>query len=779
MHQDTGNTEPPNVTREVRGLEGRVEILRDAHGIAHVRAGSSSDAWFGLGYVHASDRLWQMDAARRRMAGRWAEWVGADGIAADRLARRMGGESASRRDLAALGAPARAMLAAYSAGVNALLGEGRALPLEYRLLDTAPQPWEDWHSIAVLRHRGFLMGSVWFKLWRAAAVRAIGADAVTALRYHDGGADRLCIPPGADAKRWIATLADLGPAIEALAELGAADATGGGSNNWAIAGSRTASGRPLLAGDPHRVFERPGMYQQAQLAGDRFDVIGLTVPGVPGLPYFAHNGKVAWSVTHAFADIHDLFVERFSDGGRRHQTRSGWIDSEVRDEIIHVRDAAPVALQIVSTGHGPVVVGDPASGCALTLQSVQFALTDHSFDCLPAMLEADSVDALFATTRGFGLFDHNLLAADTAGHIGHRVRAIVPQRPRVNGWLPVPGWSGDHDWQGVIPWEAMPQTLDPARGFLVTANNRFVDEGPRERYYFSTDCHPPWRARRIEQRLAALPAATNADMATLLMDDVSSAAPLFCERLAGLNPQQLNGLSEGARQMLATIIGWDGHMAADSVAAAAYTRWRWALAALLHTRSGLSATAGDALLQLPPRTVATNQLWWTLPSLVLADDRRLLAGIDWPTAFVKALEQAASQRDDRAWGEMHQVRMSHPLAATFPDQAQLLQPPGAAVGGDNDTVCANGALAGNRPSTQRLQAVYGPIARYVFDVGDWEASRWIVFDGASGDPHSPHYLDQHALWAAGRMVPMQRDWSAIAEGARRTVLIAAPGNRAA
>ena len=641
MHQTGSNAGPPrpsgegsavNTTRRLQGadgLEAPVEIHRDAWGIAHVRARNSHDAWFGLGYVHATDRIWQMDATRRRMAGRWSEWVGPEGVPADRLARRLGGEAASRRDLAALGADARAMLAAYTAGVNAWLGEDHPLPLEYRLLQTRPEPWEGWHAIAAMRYRGFLMGSVWFKLWRAAALRAIGQDAIGALRYHDGGQDLLTIPPGAQSQRWLASLHDLAPAIAALAELGAVDATGGGSNNWALAGTRTASGRPLLAGDPHRAFEMPGMYLQAHVAAeDRFDAIGLTVPGEPGFPHFAHNGKVAWCVTHAFADIHDLFVERF-DGQGRHLTRGGWVPSRVHEEQIEVRDAPPVTVRIVETGHGPIIAesnGPAGSNCGLALQSVQFAVVDRSFDCLPAMLEAGTVDELYAASRSWGLIDHNLVAADTAGHIGHRVRAIVPDRPRLNGWLPVPGWSGEYDWRGMIPWEDMPVATDPARGFVVTANNRFVAETSGDRYYFCTDCHPPWRAQRIEERLAALPAATGDDMAALHLDDVSLAAAVFRPGLAGLPAAVLAGLSPAARRLHLALLEWDGRMAAESAAAAGYSRWRWALAALLYERSGLAATGQDPLLRLPPGVVATNQLWWTLPRLVLDDDRRLLGG---------------------------------------------------------------------------------------------------------------------------------------------------------
>ena len=217
------------------------------------------------------------------------------------------------------------MVDAYTTGVNAWLRTHHA-PAEYKLLGNAPEPWEPWHCVAAMRQRGYLMGSLWFKLWRAAAFSVVGPDAVVKLRYDDGGADRLCIPPGSDANRWVASLADLAEPIRALSLLATGAETGGGSNNWALAPSRTASGRPLLAGDPHRAFELPGMYAQMQLACDEFDAVGFTIPGVPGFPHFGHNADVAWGVTHAFADIHDLYVEHFDQADPScYRHRDAWL----------------------------------------------------------------------------------------------------------------------------------------------------------------------------------------------------------------------------------------------------------------------------------------------------------------------------------------------------------------------------------------------------------------------------------------------------------------------
>ncbi|WP_119418620.1 penicillin acylase family protein [Desertibaculum subflavum] len=737
----------------VAGLEGKAEIFRDPWGIPHIRARGTADAWFALGFAHAQDRLWQMESTLRRAVGRWAEWAGPSGLPADKLARRLDALGAAKRDFAALPPAARGMLEAYAAGVNACIARGPA-PVEYRLLDAAPELWEPWAGIAVMRQRGFLMGSVWFKLWRAAALRAIGPDNIGKLRYDDGGRDLLCMPTGIEAERWVATLADLAPALEAVAALGAADATGGGSNNWALAPKRTASGRPLLAGDPHRTFDIPGMYAQTHVACDAFDVIGLTVPGVPGFPHYGHNGKVAWCVTHAFADIHDLFVERFDAGGERYRFRDEWRAVARREETISVRSAAAARVIVQSTHHGPVIAGDPARGAAVTLQSVQFDAADLSLACMEPMMRAGSVDALFEATRGFGLIDHNLVAADISGRIGHLVRAVVPVRPRSNGWLPVPGWTGAHEWQGAVPFERMPRNIDPPEGVIVTANNRFVADDHAD--YLTTDCHPPYRARRILERLRALDAATVEDMNALHTDVASVPARELRDRIAKAPHSPLRDL----------IAGWDCRMERSSTAATAYYAVRRAMTRILAERSGLARAARDPLLAVAPGVAPLNQLWWTLPGLLRRDDSALLGGASWDEAIAAALDEVDGAGAPKPWGEVHRPRFVHPLSTCFPDAAALLDPPAASVAGDGDTVCATGAFCAGG-----MEAAYGPIARYVIDVGGFDNSLWGVFHGASGHPGSPHYADQVANWAEGRVVPMLYAWPRIeAEAAARLAL---------
>jgi penicillin amidase len=744
-------------------VERPVQVYRDEWGIPHVRARSVRDAFVAQGYVHAMDRLWQMDASRRQMLGRWAEWVGPAGLPADRLARRLQARAASERDYAALSADAKAMVDAYTAGVNAYLRSG-PVPPEYELTGGRPEPWEGWHCIAAMRHRGYLMGSVWFKLWRAAALPVVGQENITRLRYDDGGGgDLFCIPPGTEGQRWIASLADLREPVSALSLLARAWQTGGGSNNWALSPGRTTTGRPLLAGDPHRAFELPGMYAQLHLGCDEFDAIGFTIPGVPGFPHFGHNAFVAWGVTHANVDIHDLYVEQFDPADpSRYRYRDEWLPATHSTEEIAVRGGATETVRIVETRHGPVVAGEPEQGAALTLKSVQFADLDRSFDCLLPMLAARSCDDLFRAVRGWGLIDHNLVAADVGGHIGHLVRAVLPRRPAVNGWLPVPGWTGKHEWDGVVPPEQMPRADDPDRGFIATANNRVVSAIAGTGDYFCTDAHPPDRARRIEELITAIGQAGPQDMPAIHRDDLSLPARTFQAALAPVRPAGAQ-----ARAVRDLILAWDARMAPQSAGAAAYSRLRWALAAIVAERSGLAAT-DDSALRLPGSAGAASQLWWTLPAMLRSGDTALTGGAAWPELLAAALEAVAADGVGEPWRDIHAAALVHPLTPLLAAAPPSLSPPGAGVGGDNETVWAAGCRAESGTA-----AVYGAVARYVFDVGDWDNSKWIVLAGASGDPSSPHYLDQHAAWSECELIPMRYGWDVIA--ATGTLLTLEPG----
>jgi len=739
-------------------VSGSAEILRDELGIAHVRAASAAEAFFGQGWACAEDRLWQMEHDRRRACGRWAEAVGAVAVGRDAFMRRIGLARSAERDFAQLGGGARAMLEAYAAGVNAYLASEPALPSEFALARVTPEPWLPWHSLAVYKLRHAFMEPVYRKLWRGALLRERGAELVAALLGERS--EMLSVPPGAAHREAAALAAELEPCLEALAALPIGD---GGSNHWALAGSRTASGKPLVAGDPHRSFDLPNVYWQNQLRCDRFDAIGFSFAGVPAFPHFAHSARVAWSITHGMADDQDLFVERL---GAAELARAA-----VHEETIEVRGGAPVAVECIATPRGPIAFGSREHGAGIALGWLTLAEPDSTFDCLLPMLEARSAAELDLAQRRWVLPCNNLICADVDGSIRYRFRGRVPVRAAASRFATVPGWKPEHAWRGAVPFEALPTAVDPAGGILAAANNRPAGEGSP---YLGLDFSGPSRVRRIRARLESLDRATAADMAAIHGDDESQAAPLFVAALAAFEPADARG-----REALARLRAWDLRMSADSVAAALYLAFREQLTLVAGDALGLTGAGLGRLGESAPVAERLALAWAALPALLRARFSPLppRAPADWgalaASAFARALAflEARLGPDLAGWrlGRVHRTFSWHPLAVDLPEARTLPLPPFVPLAGDGDTVLCSSTSPGFG-----LRATTVSVARYVFDLGDWERSGWIVPHGVSGDPASPHWSDQLLAWAELRLAPMRYGWAGIEAAARSRRRLAVP-----
>ena len=747
--------------RTLPGMHSAAEIIRDRFGIPHVKAASSWDAFFVQGFVTAQDRLWHMELDKHRAYGRWAEFAGPPGLEQDLMMRRFRLGESAQADYNAIDQPSRIMLEAYSAGVNAFISTTTALPVEYTLIGAAPEPWQPWDSLAVLKLRHIFMGTFESKIWRAKLVNHLGPEKAAALLPGYQKGQPLILPPGAEY------LGDQSNVLEELSK--AADAAqwiqehDAGSNNWVVSGSRTASGKPLLAGDPHRALDTPNVYYQNHISCPDFDVIGLSFPGVPGFPHFGHNRHVAWCVTHTGADYQDLFVERFKEGNpTKYEFKGRWLDAEVHKETIRIRGADPVEINVTVTHHGPVIAGDPSQGNAISFCYSATAGPNNAADVLLGMLTSRSTDELQEAVRAWVDPCNNFLFADVHGNIGYRTRGRLPVRSPANAWLPVPGWTGEHEWTGTVPFEEMPHLTNPEQGYIVTANNRVIDNSYP--HYIALDFAPGFRASRLQDRLLLIDKATVDDMASVHSEKTSIPGQAFAKLLVDVPTQ--DELSSQARDVL---IGWDGVVHRDGAAPTIYNALRDNLVKLV-LQPYLGPLAGDAFDTLGRGGPAhIGRLKSRFHTMIEDDDRSLLPpGTDWQSLMSTALAQAAKQLEEKLgpdvegwrWSKLHRTKPRHPLSVLFPESAKVLDPPSFTMDGDADT-----PLAASYAMAEPFTVMGMSVARYVFDLSDWDNSRWIVPLGSSGHPGSPHYADQAGIWANVDLIPMLYDWTRLEQQA--------------
>jgi penicillin amidase len=728
-------------------------ITRDEYGVPQVRAETAADAWAGMGYACAQDRLFQMDYDRRRACGRWAEIAGITSLGEDVLARRLGLAAAAQRDVAGMSPQVLAMFEAYASGVNQAIADG-ALPLPAR---HPVEPWQAWHSVAAYLVRHVQMGQWQHKLANAVLLARAGAAAFERLETRPVVGSPVAVPPGGRLTHPVAALLD-----EAVSDieghLGFLAEVEPGSNAWAVSGRRTTHGGAVICNDSHRALDTPNVYWQCRVTSADFDVSGATFPGLPGFPHFGFNGSVAWAITHGDADTQDLYLERFS--GTRYLTPSGWTEAEVRHERIDVHGGSPVTIPVWVTRHGPVVHGHPDAGLALVLKWTGTHRLNRGFECLLPMLTAGTVAELAGAQDGWVDPVNNLVCADTRGDIAYQCRGELPVRASDAGRrLPVPGWDDGCEWTGTVPFAALPASADPEAGFVMTANNTITDASEP---YISYSFSQPWRAERLRSLLAGPGPLSAGELAGMQADTVSVQARGWGRLLAGLGPFEDSG-AEAARALLA---GFDGDLALGSAPALLYACFLRSLAeALYRPVLGAETWAWVASGALAPtlsmvRRWLGNDTWELLGGPLPADAarpapggasadaveraERVLAVLPGAlaAAWAAAVQAGGPDPGQWRWGDVHRAVRVHPLAGAFP---------GAAMGGDADTIQAAGyGWRQESPFTVALLSVY----RQVVDLADPASASFVIPGGASGDPASPHFADQFALWAEHRRIGM-------------------------
>ncbi|MFQ5973680.1 MAG: penicillin acylase family protein, partial [Alphaproteobacteria bacterium] len=570
----------------VAGLTGSVTVVRDRNAVPHIFATNLADAYRALGYVHAQDRFFQMEMNRRFGAGRLAEIVGEPALRVDRLVRTLGIHRQAEESLAVLSPDARTAIEAYGQGVNAWLADaGLDLPPELRVLRVAPEPWRPTDTAAW----GQLMAMRLAANWRTEVLRARLTDRLTAEQLRDLWPRD---PPGRSA-----TLPDLAALyreldLDALAQaIPKVTTAGSASNEWVVAGRHTESGKPLLANDPHLGFEAPGLWYLARIVTPELEIAGATVPGVP-LTILGHNGRIAWGMTNTEADVQDLFVERLdpSDPGR-YMTPEGSEPFAVRVEEIVVRGRdAPVRLRVRSTRHGPVIsdLGDrtgalPPEGHVLALAFAALEPGDTTAEALYRINRATNWESFVAALSHYRAPMQNIAYADVDGSIGFYAPALVPVRRNGDGFMPMPGWIGDFDWTGFIPFAELPQSVNPTAGRIVNANNRLV--GAHYPHDIAAEWRWSYRADRINELLDTTAPHTTRTFAAIQTDIVSQAAVELVPKLLEAARDATAPAGADARRLdeaFRILERWNGAMDRDSVEPLLYMAWLRALGPALY-----------------------------------------------------------------------------------------------------------------------------------------------------------------------------------------------------
>ncbi|ADV68909.1 penicillin acylase family protein [Deinococcus maricopensis] len=729
---------------QLRGLNGPVTVTRDRWGVPHIRASASdTDALYALGFVHAQDRLWQMEFQRRVAQGRLSEVLGEAALPQDKFLRTWGFYRAAQAALPTLNARTRALVSAYTAGVNAAIAQDR-VPLEFRLLRFRPEPWTDVDSIAWQKLMAYDLGGNWDQeLLGREVLEKLGPDRLNQVLppYPKSGPTILS---GQDLPR-ARTASDQGAALpqEALRELrgtlaaaralGFENAPGKGSNDWVLGPSRTTTGGPILADDPHLKLSAPMLWYLADVRGPDLHVIGATIPGLPGV-VIGRNDRVAWGVTNVNPDVQDLYVEGAS------------AKLTTRTEVIRVKGQDDVRLTVQESAHGPIISGvnDRAGhvGPRVALKWTALMGGDTTFDAFLGLNYARNWTDFTAALRAYVAPSQNFVYADVDGNIGYYAPGRIPIRRGWDGSLPVPG-DGTHEWTGYIPFEALPHTFNPPEAQVVTANNKVVPDSfpyalANERLWSE-----PYRAARILEGLNAHPKLGVEDVQRVQQDTRSSVWRDLKPFLLATRPD-----GDASARALDLLRAWDGQERTDSAAPTVFEGWLLNLQNMAQDELG----AGVRLNSL----AVLNQLRARGPLCAeggQGDCARLLTRT--LAATVTALQGRLGQDPNGwTWGRVHVSRSDHGAFGGVQALAWLWNRSVSAPGGTNTVNVA-------RPADASLAFTHAPSYRQVIDLAHPNRSVFIGTLGQSGNVFSEHYADQQALWARGAYLPMStdpRDW---------------------
>ncbi|WP_366656383.1 penicillin acylase family protein [Fodinicurvata sp. EGI_FJ10296] len=785
-------------------LTAPVQIMRDGNAVPHIFASNEHDAYFALGYVHAQDRLWQMDIQRRIGAGRLSEIVGERGLGSDRYMRTLGLYRHAEAAFDHLSRDVQLALLAYAEGVNTwIANRRRSLPPEYLVLRTRPDRWSPadsivWGKIMAVQLSGNYRG----ELLRTRIADALGPDVLDDLFPHRLiEQDPITMPDDGELASQLpddhprhATAGDqttprLRPARQDglpphLTELAEAALPApfpepfSASNAWVVSGELTNTGSPILANDPHLGLQSPILWYLARLETPDWSITGATVPGVP-FHLIGHNGSAAWGFTTTNSDTQDVFRERLDpEDSERYLTPDGTAPFEVRQETIPVKGGDSVTLRIRSTRHGPVISDIGTETAAAAAEGEVLALA------FPALTDQDtSAEALYRLNRARNWSDftgamsqwvapqQNVVYADTHGTTGLYVPGLLPVRSDTDGRLPAEGWHGEDDWQGYVPFEDLPHVRDPERGWLVNANNRVV----RDDYAFDLghDYDAPYRARRIEDLLSGTIGEHDVeDSVAIQMDTVSLAAEALLDVLL-----DLSGERSRHAEALSLLRSWSFEMDRERPEPLIFNHWlREINRALFSDSLGPAFSDYWAQRAMTVQRLLSSRPRWCDPDAPAETDDRDLALTHCAPLALEALDRALERltaahgenMEQWRWGDEHVAPLDNQVMAFLPIVRSIID---LSVETDGGFYTINRGGYRVSRTDQPFGHVHGAGLRAVFDLHDLDNSRFIIATGQSGNPLSDNYGNMVLRWREGDTITIHGDPADIAESGLGTLTL--------
>jgi penicillin amidase len=692
------------------GLHARVEILRDKWGVPHVYAANSDDLFFAQGWIAAKDRLFQIDLWRRAGSGKLAEVLGPSAVGRDRMARLLRYRGDWNKEWDSYAPDAHGIIAAFVIGINAYIRSlnGRR-PLEFQIAGYDPGLWSP--EDVVSRVSGLEVATnLTREIDRSMEIAKFGVNVTEQFAPPDPFV-HLVIPPGLDIHAITSGIIGDYEAAAGPARFGE-----GGSNNWVIDGSMSATGKPLLASDPHREIAVPSLRKIVHLVAPGWNAIGAGEPALPGIE-LGHNQSIGFGLTIVGTDQQDLYVEKLNPANANQYMYKGeWKPVQIEKQQIAVKGAAPKSVELRFTGHGPIIYEDRARHLAYALRWVGSEPGGAAYlGALSAARAKDWKEFLAAMAR-FKSPAENMVYADTAGNIGWIAAGAAPVRANWTGLLPVPGDSGQYEWNGFVPIAELPQSYNPARHFLATANNKPADNkivAPTNPKPIAYDWADSFRVQRIGPMLSEPRKFGIPDFERMQYD---------VECLPARRFQAIVRKSRPARHgdVIDEFLKWDAKLTADSRPGLVYELWMSALISSVYPRGWTGGVRLEVVLKMLEARPNAG-------AIADALDRTM-----------SILEQNLPHREDWKWSALHTLVLRHPL------NTRNLNLPGVPRPGDSETVNAAGGERG----------LEGASYRQILDVADWDRSVVTNTPGESGDPQSKHYRDLLEDWLAGRYHPL-------------------------